>query len=201
MASSNWHLNVSGHLGSRHKLRAALPKRTNSSSDILLRRLRSSSSSSLDSNAMDMPVLPAEEEPQLTGLGHPTQPGPSPRTWGERPPQIRSCVASLDHPHARGENVSHLLRLRPVHGTIPTHVGRTNQFYDNQVVQVGPSPRTWGERRWNCRNYPYRRTIPTRVGRTDTATLWVMQHHGPSPRMGGEQLHNRRRPRLARTIP
>ena len=57
-ASANWCLNVSGHLGSRHKLLAALPKRINSSSDILRKRLRSCSSSSVDSNAMDMPVLP-----------------------------------------------------------------------------------------------------------------------------------------------
>src|SRR5215472_7727147 len=55
-ASCNCSLNVSGQSRFRHKLRATLPKRINSSSDILRKRVRSCSSSSLDSNAIDMPV-------------------------------------------------------------------------------------------------------------------------------------------------
>ena len=51
---------MSGHLGSRHKLLAAWPKLINSSSDILRKRARNCSSSSLDSIAIDMQVAPAE---------------------------------------------------------------------------------------------------------------------------------------------
>ena len=58
---------------------------------------------------------------------HPMPCGPSPRTWGE--PTIHAGTATgyrrTDHPHARGENApdrSDRYRCR----TIPTHVGRTH---------------------------------------------------------------------------
>jgi len=61
LASCVCRSNVSGHLESRHKLLAGLPKRTTSSSDILLKRARNFLSSALDSIAIDMRVLvPAE---------------------------------------------------------------------------------------------------------------------------------------------
>jgi len=70
--------------------------------------------------------------------------------------------------------------------TIPTHVGRTHQLADgsgmapdhphargeNAAVRtaaelnLGPSPRTWGEPGPGCRLVYSRRTIPTHVGRT-----------------------------------
>ena len=52
----NCSLNVSGQSRFLHKLLAALPKRINSMSDILRKRVCSCSSSSLGSIAIDMPV-------------------------------------------------------------------------------------------------------------------------------------------------
>ncbi len=136
--------------------------------------------------------------------------GPSPRAWGERKtpsigrPRSRTIptrvgrtlelyhvVASpTDHPHARGENRSFRVRMKP---------------------EGGPSPRAWGERcRAGC-GCKGSRTIPTRVGRTHSngSALRASSDHphargenlrltrapststGPSPRAWGERLRIR----------
>ena len=91
--------------------------------------------------------------------------GPSPRVWGEpygpsRRPTLgrtiptrvgrtrwhgRHFTASSDHPHACGENL----------GRVPL-----------VALDLGPSPRVWGEHHAGGQRREEERTIPTRVGRT-----------------------------------
>ncbi len=156
----------------------------------------------------------------LTFRPRSTELGPSPRVWGERSDQYRwirthrtiptrvgrtprsskpESVAP-DHPHACGENVTAVLVL---------------------LVDVGPSPRVWGER-YRCAGVVGRcRTIPTRVGRTSgaPARAGLRPDHphacgenkqspnagahrtGPSPRVWGELFAIIPHPLSQRTIP
>ena len=95
----------------------------------------------------------------------PAPSGPSPCTWGELAHRerglrsnrtipthvgrtmffLRQAKPSTDHPHARGEN--------PTPG-------------EDYYTAIGPSPRTWGERRSSGKTRRPARTIPTHVGRT-----------------------------------
>src|SRR5438445_12131813 len=69
-----------------------------------------------------------------------------------------------DHPHAGGENP-------------PTRA--------SFMVQLGPSPRGWGERLWRKDNWTEERTIPTRVGRT-LKTVKKRENWADHPHAGGE---------------
>jgi len=89
------------------------------------------------------------------------------------------------------------------------------------LLTDGPSPRTWGERRWRIAEPPRRRTIPTHVGRTDRVPLpsQSLPDHphargengcgaasrsrslGPSPRTWGEPVVGPFAHRDRRTIP
>ncbi len=110
--------------------------------------------------------------------------GPSPRGWGELPPEsIESQKArtiptrvgrtspaprpnreSADHPHAGGENDPNRHIVHRGHG---------------------PSPRGWGEQRHPLRPALEVRTIPTRVGRTPP---WppASRRETDHPHAGGE---------------
>ena len=70
--------------------------------------------------------------------------GSSPRAWGTRDPQIRTCCLCTVHPHVRGEHVSTPEILCIELRFIPTCVGNTN-IRDNRIGSLsGSSPRAWG---------------------------------------------------------
>ncbi len=146
--------------------------------------------------------------------------GPSPRGWGEPPPNSQ--------------------RSRPTR-TIPTRVGRTTRCQSRRMPPPdhphaggenakrqpvgrsvgGPSPRGWGELGHESCVNDVLRTIPTRVGRTDDYLVvahFVPDHphaggendwfipirvkaHGPSPRGWGEPKRVRLAVAGCRTIP
>ncbi len=113
---------------------------------------------------------------------------------------MQQLFLTTDHPHARGENVSHTSRASAL---------------------AGPSPRAWGEPSQNIEVLKRTRTIPTRVGRTKWCEMprYPPPDHphargenggsrhtihltaGPSPRAWGEPATARSRPGFRRTIP
>jgi hypothetical protein len=109
----------------------------------------------------------------------------------------------------------------PARRTIPTRVGRTSSRPLPEPLQLGPSPREWGELILEYRPGHIPRTIPTRVGRTTlpaAGPVRVADHPhasgenfqqskrvnrsiGPSPREWGELQKRTRNLRVLRTIP
>ena len=145
------------------------------------------------------------------------------RTWTGRTPSHHKT----DHPHARGENAVIPLgfigasRTIPTHvgrtwrdlpescfvRTIPTHVGRTGAPRSGFQSQAGPSPRTWGEQRFdttraaNRPDHPHARgenvsmfddacrrdpDHPHARGENSAKTGGCSCDFGPSPRTWGE---------------
>ena len=122
-------------------------------------------------------------------------PGPSPRAWGLRPPQIPSrrpgraiptCVGTTcgrgcsrsngaGHPHVRGDYYLHRRPVRCQEGH-PHVRGDYGVTVPNVWTTSGPSPRAWGlrERRGHLRQA--RRAIPTCVG---TTLPWVPLPRAP----------------------
>ncbi len=91
--------------------------------------------------------------------------GPSPRGWGELLEAVIVILGTRTIPTRVGRTKSPA--FRSAFTTDHPHAGGENRDGDAVCeLDVGPSPRGWGER---CRgSWPrrFRRTIPTRVGRT-----------------------------------
>ena len=76
--------------------------------------------------------------------------GPSPHTWGLRPPGAASWSCTAVHPHIRGVYA---------------------RFSEPVCFAVGPSPHTWGLLNGMAHKRFQRRSIPTYVGFTLIAAL------------------------------